>query len=175
MAISLFISCVDKSLVSENNSGQVEFYLLSDIKLYATDAAKKELSALQLANEPLFTSEEISYYKWKEHGFYVDTVCAKKIRDVAKANQSVFGIPFVVTVNKERIYLGAFWFLYSSIAPSFPNIDVTFLSSPLQQKFIISPAWTDGTPERRNDVRIYQALKAEGLLIECHVLKKVDY
>lgn len=166
ITISLFISCVDKSLVSENNSGQVEFYLLSDSKLYATDAAKKDLSLLQLASEPLFTSKEMSYYKWNLHEFYLDSLSAKRIREYAKANQSVFGIPIVVTVNKERIYLGAFWFLYSSIAPSFPNIDVTFLSSPLQQKFIISPAWTDGTPERRNDARIYQTLKTEGILIE---------
>lgn len=166
LAICLFASCVDKSLVSENINGQVEFYLLGESKLYATDAAKKDLSLLQLAAEPLFTSKGMSYYKWNSHEFYLDSLSAIKIKEYAKANQSVFGIPFVVTVNKERIYLGAFWFLYSSIAPSFPNIDVTFLASPLQQKFIISPAWTDGTPERRNDVRIYQALKAEGILIE---------
>lgn len=166
IAISLFISCVDKSLVSENGNGRVEFYLLSDSKLLATEAAKKDLSALQLSSEPLFTSKEISYYKWNSHEFYLDSLSAKRIKEYTKANQSVFGIPFVVTVDKEKIYLGAFWFLYSSIGPSFPYIEITFLSSPLQQKFIISAAWTDGTPERRNDARIYQALKTEGILIE---------
>jgi len=165
-AICLLNACIDKSLITENAKGRVEIYLLSDSKLYATDAAKKDLASLQLAAEPLFTSKEMSYYKWNSHEFYLDSLSAKKIRDYAKANQSVFGIPFVIRVDKERIYLGAFWFLYSSLAPSFPNIDVTFVSSPLQQKFIISPAWTDGTPERRNDVRIYKTLKAEGILIE---------
>lgn len=165
IAITAFTSCIDESFISENAKDRFAVYLLNDSKLVATEAAKRDLSTLQLASEPLFTAANMKYYKWKEHTFSVDTVCAKKIRDAAKANPSVFGIPFVVTVDRERIYLGALWLAHSSFMPSFPNVLVYFASSPLQQTFYIDLSVISSV-DKRNDERIYNALKSVGILVE---------
>jgi hypothetical protein len=72
----------------------------------------------------------------------------------------VGGIPFVVTVGNERIYLGAFWYAYSSLAPQVPYIEVTF------NEHRICRGWIDQADDKRNDRRIYDALKRAGVLTE---------
>lgn len=164
---SLFISCVDKSLVPENAESMFSVYLLNDSKLTAVDAVKKKLSDLQLATEPLFTIENLKYYRWSNHSFMIDSTAAKKIGALAKERPTVFGIPFVITVDKEKIYLGTFWFLYSSLMPPCPATDITFTPSKVQQEFTIGREYPmPNGNDKRNDERIYNALKSAGVLVD---------
>lgn len=73
---------------------------------------------------------------------------------------SLSGIPFVVTVGSDRVYLGAFWHAYSSLAPTFPHIDL--ISNPHQ----IQRSWEPGSVDLRNDRRIHDALMLAGVLVE---------
>lgn len=164
---ALLISCVEKSVVQEDAKDRFAVYLLNDSSLKATDAAKAEINSLPLSSTPLFTSENLQFYKWSDHSFRVDSITAKKLGSLAKERPTVFGIPFVVTVDKERIYLGAFWFLYSSLGPPCPAIDITFTISKVQLDYNIGREFPmPNSNDKRNDERIYSALKSAGVLLD---------
>jgi hypothetical protein len=69
------------------------------------------------------------------------------------------GIPFVVVAGDERVYLGAFWYAYSSLMPQVPYIDV--LLEPHRIWQTTSPLVTE---DKRTDPRIYVVLKASGIV-----------
>jgi len=83
------------------------------------------MSLLAVENDPIVTNENFDFYKWSDHTFALKSEAIEKIRRIAKSRQTVFGIPIIVMAKKERIYLGAFWYTFSSLAPIFPFIDVT--------------------------------------------------
>jgi len=142
-------------------------YTLSDSTITATDAAQKLIDSLILADEPIITDEDLEYYKWSEHAFSLKSKANEKIRDIAKSRQTVFGIPFIVMAKKERIYLGAFWYAFSSIAPAFPTVDITnyVLKDYDSNVLIIEKSWIEDQPDKRGDSRIYQALQEAGVII----------
>jgi len=71
------------------------------------------------------------------------------------------GIPWVLTVDDERVYLGAFWYAYSSLMPQVPYIDI------LIEPHRIRRDYSDGTQsDQRADPRIYRVLKNAGVLVE---------
>jgi hypothetical protein len=166
LSFCLFQSCSDAIVEQDTSENLVSFYLLKDSKITATEAVKTGIESLQISDKPIFTSKEMSNYNWKDHSFSVDSVTYKKLQEYSDLHKSVFGIPFVVTVGKDRIYLGAIWFPYSSIAPSFPNMYVNFITATPITKLVINKSWSDLEPDIRSDLRIYYALKGSGLLIE---------
>jgi len=136
-------------------------YLLKDPDVTASQAWLLPLESLTLANMPFLTQADLRSYSWQTHEFTAATSVDTQLSDLAKRHGPTGGIPFVVTVGRERIYLGAFWYLYSSLAPQVPYIDV--IGNPHR----ISPAWTAGSqPDRRYDGRVYETLKAAGLLAQ---------
>ena len=143
------------------------FYTLSDTTVTATDAAQKSINSLILADEAIITDEDLEYYKWSEQSFSLTSKANEKIREIAKSRQTVFGIPFIVMVKKERIYLGAFWYAFSSVAPTFPTIDVTnyVLKDYNSNVLKIEKSWIENQPDMRNDSRINMALQEAGVLI----------
>lgn len=142
-------------------------YTLSDSTITAIDAAQKLIDSLILADEPLITDEDLNYYKWNEHSLSLKSEANEKIRKIAKSRQTVFGIPFIVMAKKERIYLGAFWFAFSSLAPTFPTIEVSgyVLKNYNSNVLIIEKSWIEDQPDMRADPRIYQVLQEAGILI----------
>jgi len=82
-----------------------------------------------------------------------------ELKDYGSLPGKSLGIPFVVIAGGERIYMGALWYAYSSLMPSYPYITVV----PLILKIDLNElAETDP----RNDPRIYQTLKDAGVLTE---------
>jgi len=69
------------------------------------------------------------------------------------------GIPFVVTVGFDRIYLGTFWWAYSSSLPACPFMETI---SPKPRR--ISLPSLGQVTDPRGDVRIYMALQKAGVL-----------
>ena len=92
-------------------------YLAEDDKLNATDALKVDLADIKLQSKPLFTLDDFVCYSWKDHSFILTQEAVEKL---PKAR--VFGVPFVVMVNGQRIYLGAFWTHVSSASFANPVI-----------------------------------------------------
>jgi len=85
----------------------------------------------------------------------------------------VFGIPFVLLVNGERVYLGAFWTAFSST--SFPNPVILADSMWLPMKLnwlTIDRAYPGPTQEQlkddpRNSPALQKALEAAGKFEAC--------
>jgi hypothetical protein len=157
----------DKSPLKPGLYEGFALYTLSDSTVTATDAAQKLIGSLILADEPILTDEDLNHYKWNEHSLSLKSEANEKIRKIAKSKQTVFGIPFIVMAKKERIYLGAFWYLFSSVAPTFPTIDVTnYVFKDYNSNVLkIEKSWIEDQPDIRGDPRIYQVLQEAGVLI----------
>ncbi len=164
---SIFYCERDKSPLKPSATGDFAIYLLADRTLSAVDAAKESLEALSLVGDPIISTSDLAYYKWSTHSFTLKLLAEARLRTCAKSRQSTFGIPFIVVVKDERIYLGGLWYSFSSYAPDFPTIDVTdyVLKEEKSITLTIEKAWWGDQPDKRNDPRIYQALKASGVLI----------
>ena len=135
-------------------------YRLRDDSITAYDASRQPLGTLVLADEPFMTVTDISVYHWSSHTFVPSPRIENQLTAMRDSHGSVYGIPFVVKVGNDRIYMGAFWYAYSSLAPTFPHIDL--ISNPHQ----IQPSWMLGDTDVRYDMRIHNALKLAGVLIE---------
>jgi hypothetical protein len=162
----LFCYC-SKINTTKNELGKgLKFYLLKDSSITAHQVDSTNINNLILADKPFLTYEEISYYIWAEHTFVIDSEKAGIIQNLCKNNTKYSGsegIPFVVTVDNERIYLGAFWYGFSSLAPIFPYIDALFMNGR-PTILTIRKAWIVKQPDVRNDPRIYRTLTLHGLI-----------
>jgi hypothetical protein len=136
-------------------------YRLKDPTLAASHLWDKPLESLVLADEPLLPLSALRSYAWKTHEFSVSATVDSQLAVFQRTLGPVGGIPFVVVAGTERIYLGAFWYPYSSLMPQVPYVDVSLdihqickCPNPLLQE------------DKRQDARIYHALKQAGILIE---------
>jgi hypothetical protein len=77
----------------------------------------------------------------------------------------------VVTVGKEPIYFGSFWWGYSSILPWCPNIEITFVGGSgimgLQLGIELPPLHQGSDP--RLDPRIHESLRRAGVLVSAEL------
>ena len=136
-------------------------YRLQDSNVAASQIWNKPLGDLALAHEPFLTQRDMRSYHWHTHEFEVTPAGDSMLAFFKNQPGPVGGIPFVVTVGNDRIYLGAFWYPYSSLSPQVPYIDVVLTPHRL------SAAWdTRHQTDPRNDARVYAALKAAGVLVE---------
>lgn len=142
-------------------------YTLVDSTVTATEAAQKSINSLALQDVPIIADNDLNYYKWSDHSLSLKSEANERIKQLATTQPTVFGIPFVVTANKERIYLGAFWYAFSSVAPFFPTIEVTgyMLQDHGATVLKIEKSWIENQPDLRGDGRIYQALKTAGVMM----------
>ena len=138
----LFLCFCSGSKVTENNLGNgIKFYLLKDSTITANEIRGVNLSDLTLAEKPFLSYGDLIYYDWSKHSFEIGLSKANEIKSFCKKNISTRGIPFVVTVDKERIYLGAFWASYSSYGATFPHIDALFIANETPNILILKKAW----------------------------------
>ncbi|NUN69158.1 MAG: hypothetical protein HUU02_05555 [Bacteroidetes bacterium] len=156
---ALLHSC-DSTVQIEEVEDTFAVYLLRDTTLTANDAVAKPLSALQLADTAFILVSDLTGYRWAEHTFTVKEQLTPAM-DLLKQRKNVaHGVPFVIVVGIDRIYLGTFWWTTSSsIPPACAVIDI--LSGPPYA--ITLP---QGAPEYRNDARIRTSLMKYGVLIE---------
>jgi hypothetical protein len=165
----LFLCFCSGSKVTENYLGNgLKFYLLKDSTITAKEIMGVNLSDLNLAEKPFLSNEDLIYYDWSKHSFEIGLSKANEIKSFCDKNISMRGIPFVVTVDKERIYLGAFWTSSSSYGPTLPHIDALFMISETSNILILKKAWDSYSinPDLRNDERIYNSLIKYRLLLK---------
>ena len=165
LIISLFsFSCSDD--IINNNIGEgLNFFLLKDSTITTNEIMNVNINDLTLADNPFLSYKDLNYYDWSNHSFVIGLTKANEIKNYCENNISVRGIPFVVTVDKERIYLGSFWASYSSLAPVFPHLEGTYLPNQTPTTLSIKKSWRDSEPDLRNDQRIYNSLNKYGLLV----------
>lgn len=163
---------------SNNDTNRYKFaiYLVKNSSPY--DAARLNLDKLELDKEPYFTEKDISAYYWKSNIFKTDESVFKdrlwKINDLA-------GISFVLTANGERVYLGILWIPTSKFIVQEETTVLNLQGSasiidnlnkggynviPKSNEIYLEILAPYKGKDRRNDKRIYNALKDAGILKE---------
>lgn len=158
VAFSFLLAFACDRAPTSSGTADIAIHLLADDTLTAVDAYNIDLDSLTLMEEPLLSVDEIKTYTWSDHSFSVETKAHNRLKRYEESGVSTFGLPFVVVASGERVYLGGLWPSYSSYAPPFPQIWVI----PLILK--IREASGEDIPDVRNDSRIYEELKAAGVL-----------
>jgi hypothetical protein len=140
---------------------QAEFaiYQLNDSHLTASQVWNEPLDSLVLAASPFLSMKDLRSYNWQTHEFAVTASVDSQLALLRRTLGPTGGIPFVVVVGNDRIYLGAFWYPHSSLTPQVPFIDAVLEPHHINKGVLVSD-------DKRTDARIYRALKAAGVLIE---------
>lgn len=148
-------------------------YLLPGVR--SADLATLDLAALTLRQPPFLRGDDIVAdiiaYTPARHELALTLDALHRVQDLFAAPVPVSGVPFVVTVDRQPIYAGAFWTPLSSLSfdgvvildpmvlpnetPAHPAIRID-LGCP-------GPDFFTG-PDPRNDPRILAAFKAAGKL-----------
>ena len=159
---TLFLySCKDSATDTNQQVNGFAIYKLADTTLRTSRILDVPLDSLVLASSPFLTIKDIKAYYWSTHLFVTNSQIDSEFSRMKYWGGQSSGMPFVVVVNQSRIYLGTFWWPYSSSMPQVPFIMV---DAP-------PPYWIKGdyigtTPDKRNDPRIYEALLSTGVLQE---------
>lgn len=154
---TLLSSCADST--SPGLIRGFAIYTLEDTTLSAAAVWNEPLESLVLASRPFLTEKDLTSYFWRTHEFTVTASVDSQLAVMKWAHGHTGGIPFVVVADDERVYLGAFWYAYSSLMPQVPYIDV--LLEPHRIWQTTSPLMTE---DKRSDPRIYRVLKASGIV-----------
>ncbi len=120
-----------------------------------------DLAALPLAKEPVLSDSDILSYDFTHHSMLVKRGALSRL-----PKPSVWGAPFVVVADGQRVYLGAFGTMLSSSSIPVPTILVDFRE--LTNSLTIDRAYPapsfGGSADPRSDERIRVALAALGKL-----------
>lgn len=107
---------------------------------------------IPLAKYPIISAEDIEEYNWKTQEIILKKSIWYRIRP-----PSVHGAPFVIVVNGEPIYVGAFWINISSISSRIPTIIYDILKK--SKKLIIKRAYPNDSFGNKSDPRIDSRIK----------------
>lgn len=155
----LFYSCSDSTSLN-NNKNTFGIYLLKDTTLITSDAKKMILESQQVQEKPIISINDIVSYNWTEHTMILTSEALEKFKNIEGKIKSISGLPFVLMVDQQIIYLGNIYPMYSSyIHVDLPHIDVAPF---LEMK--IGRAPLQGIKDRRGDKRIYTVLKENNKL-----------
>ncbi len=144
-------------------------YLLADADIRADQAAQLPLDSLVLEDPaPLVHLGTLSYYDGVTHALHIGGI--RQGTDYIfnhLPEVGVYGLPFVVMVNGERIYLGAFYTMVSSLTFDHPVIIINY-PEPDSDCLTIHRNYAEdpppGTPDPRTDSRLFDLLEAAGKL-----------
>jgi hypothetical protein len=144
-------------------------YLLPGVR--SADLAGLDLASLALTGPPFLAGDDIIGYTPASHDLELTLDAFRRVQDLFAAPVPVSGVPFVVTVDRQPVYVGAFWTMLSSLsfagvvimepmilpheAPEHPTIRID-LGYPGPDLFV--------GPDPRNDPRILAAFEAAGKL-----------
>ena len=137
-------------------------YKLRDSTITGHQAYKLSVNDPELEPVPLLTDNDIKTYQWSTHSFVLNPRSDSLLQAMATWPYKSEGVPFVVTVSAQRVYVGSFWWWYSSSIPEGVHINLPPFG-PYRLNFLPEHATQ---PDKRSDQRIYDALQAAGVLVE---------
>jgi hypothetical protein len=130
-------------------------YLIADPVDARTFARQGQWKKLPLAGAPIISDADILAYDFSKHAMRLRPEALKRL-----PRPPVEGTPFVVVVNGERIYPGAFYTNVSSISCELPVI-VVDRATPSADVLLIERAYPESIAsgkDLRSDVRVRDAL-----------------
>lgn len=125
-----------------------------------------DLRNLSLVEPPLIAVTDIESYDWSTHTINLKPECGERLfaRFAQRTRIPMISRLFVVTIDAERVYLGALiGFLSSWAATEVPVIGIPFDDAPATTLRISKAA---AAPDQRSDARIRTALEQAGVLVE---------
>ena len=137
-------------------------------------AKMEALSHVELSDQPIVSVEDIIAYNAQTHEMKLTPGAFDRISEL---DVPVIGKSFMVCVNKEPIYWGAFWTPISSI--SFDGVTIWKPYNTQEQKIIVlelgypSPSFYGGE-DPRNNTQVLESLGKAGKLITKLSLAAVD-
>lgn len=146
---------------SAKNAHFAIYLLAQDIP--APKLSQGDLDQLNLKSEPLIASDDIISYDANNHVMELTQAAYTRLQQIFPLPVKVDGIPFVVCVGKEPIYIGAFWTPVSSL-----SYDGVVIMQPFEAKattvqialgYPVSDVFTGNDP--RADSRIMKALEQD--------------
>ncbi|HUU01548.1 MAG TPA: hypothetical protein VM425_08925 [Myxococcota bacterium] len=142
-------------------------YLLEDPNIDAAQAAGMPLESLTLKFEPQIDLGGIGYYSASSHTMHFSAWHSSGylLRDLPEVG--VRGVPFVVAIDEQPVYLGAFYSSLSSASFDHPVVLVDELE-PTTNSAVIHRSYPPGhqpdTPDPRSDPRIFELFREAGKL-----------
>lgn len=133
-------------------------------KIAADEILKVNLDNLELGDRPIVSIDDIVAYSKDTHEIELTPLAYERIKSLKVPTT---GIPFVVCVDRQPVYGGAFWVGYSS--QSFEGVVIDTLGAEQKLPIRIQLGYPE-SPElfvgqdRRSDARIMQALEKAGKL-----------
>lgn len=150
----ILAGCHNNSSEPQKQTDNFGIFLLASDTLSTMQVKYTSLDSLTLDTQPTLSIDDIVSYSWSDHDITLTTDGIAKFKTVEQKIKSTFGLPFVVMVGKERIYLAN---IYPTIS-SYIHMDLPFVSVPPFTDFRIARAPDRTVPDKRNDQRIYNAL-----------------
>jgi hypothetical protein len=158
--IALASSCTDLGTDSPR-SARFAIYRLLDTTVAASSIWESDIDALALGTLPFIDVDDLKAYYWSTHTFVPNPHIDSVLKSMQYHGGNLGGLPFVVVVGTERIYLGAIWWPHSSLMPQVPYFEILGEGS-----YTINPPPLSSDPDRRGDPRIREALRVAGVLTE---------
>jgi len=154
----LIAACSDLGS-TEPGGGEFAIYLLEDPNINAWTALSSPIDDLALGQSPFLRAGHLRTYSWSTHSLTLKSQLEETWAGFQHGGK-VYGVPFVVTVGRKRIYVGSFWWAYSSLPfPPCPYVEVL---GPSPYAIRMEGEGLDP----RGDPRIFVALTAAGILVE---------
>lgn len=151
----LFIAAAFPAILAAPKPSTFSIYLLEEkVDPRTLRYNEGNWDELKLSREPLITEADIISYDFSKHAMKLKPEAIKRI-----PKPPVSGSPFVIVVNEERIYLGAFYTGLSSITCAVPVI-VVDRSNQEADILLIERAYPPDKgkgSDRRSDERIRKA------------------
>ncbi len=156
----ILLSCTHSTSNDQASQETFGIYLLKDSTITAGGAFLQPIDSLTLTTSAFLSLNDLTSYVWSTHAFELTDESRTTYERFLISHRRTSGVPFVVTVGNDRIYVGTFWWAYSSSMP--PACAVIEAVAPLPYRIRLA----DGAIDRRNDSRIYSSLKSSGVLVE---------
>jgi hypothetical protein len=161
ISISLFLfSCSHSTSDDTLAGGTFTISLLQDSTITAGSAFSQPIESLKLSTSAFLTVHDLKTYIWSTHAFDLTDQARPMFEQFKLSHGKTTGVPFVVSVGYDRIYLGTFWWAYSSSMP--PACAVIEVIAQVPYKIQLA----NNAIDKRSDSRIYNSLKKSGVLIE---------
>ena len=150
----------DVPVAGYNDFRRFEIFLLQDETLTTEDVENLPLNSLELGISPILDLVGISYYDRRSHELALAPFTYGNFQYYLP-DMTVSGIPFVVVVDGEKIFLGSFASVYSSVIAEVPMI---YLDD--YELMILELEWFGEGEDPRDNQVILDLLRETGKLVE---------
>jgi hypothetical protein len=156
----VLIGCKEDTTGLGNQTGDFSIFLLKDDTLTTEQAKQIPLATIIVKDDPITSINDVVSYNWSEHSIELTKEGFNKFKSVESKIISTLGLPFIVMVGHEKVYLGNIYPYYSS----YMHTDVPFIGVSPFTSLRIARAPDTKIEDRRSDERIYKALERRNKL-----------